>query len=176
MRKIAPDGTVTTLAGSAGLSGSNDGTGANALFNQPGGVAADAAGNIYVADTANAIIRRITPAGSVTTMAGVAGVAGLGNGAFASVLFNQPHALVVGSSGDLYVADTGNGAIRRIAPDATVTTLTLAAPTAPTPSGATNPPAGTGTSSGSGGGGAMEPRLLVALALLAATRRLGGRC
>ena len=176
VRKIAPDGTVTTLAGSAGLSGSNDGTGANALFNQPGGVAADAAGNIYVADTANAIIRRITPAGSVTTMAGVAGVAGLGNGAFASVLFNQPHALVVGSSGDLYVADTGNGAIRRIAPDATVTTLTLAAPTAPTPSGATNPPAGTGTSSGSGGGGAMEPRLLVALALLAATRRLGGRC
>jgi sugar lactone lactonase YvrE/predicted esterase len=181
IRKIAPDGTVTTLAGSAGISGDNDGTSANALFNQPYGVAVDGSGNVYVADTANATIRKIAPDGAVTTFAGVAGVAGLGNGTGSAsqqdALFNQPHGLVFDSAGNIYVADTGNGAIRRIAPDGTVTTLALMATptdtTTPPPSGGTTPQSGTGTASGSsGGGGAMEVWLVAALALLATARRV----
>ena len=115
IRKITAAGVVSTLAGSAGISGSNDGTGANALFNQPLGVAVDGSGNVYVADTANATIRRITPAGAVTTVAGVAGIAGFADGAATSALFNQPRGLVVDASGNLFVADTGNAAIRKIA-------------------------------------------------------------
>ncbi len=73
IRKVTPVGTnwvVTTLAGSPGNSGSADGTGTNALFNYPWGVAVDSAGNVYVADPGNSTIRRVTPAGVVTTLAG----------------------------------------------------------------------------------------------------------
>src|SRR6185295_8658235 len=70
IRKITSTGVVTTLAGTAGVSGSIDATGAAARFNFPWGVAADSAGNVYVADSGNSAIRRITPAGAVTTFAG----------------------------------------------------------------------------------------------------------
>jgi hypothetical protein len=69
IRKILPDGTTTTLAGSAGATGTADGTGAAARFNGPSGVGVDAAGNVYVADTFNSALRKITPAGVVTTIA-----------------------------------------------------------------------------------------------------------
>ena len=180
IRKIDPTGMVTTLAGSAGISGGTDGTDSDALFNQPCGVAVDASGNVGVADTGNATIRRITPGGAVITLAGTAGVAGLGNSAGGVVLFNQPHGLVADGAGNLFVADTGNAAIRKIAPDGTVTILALtAAPAgttkAQTPtSNPTTPVSGTaaGTASGGGGGGgAIDFWFVLMLTLLAATRR-----
>ncbi len=174
IRRITPAGAVTTLAGSAGISGSNDGTGSNALFSQPYGVAVDSAGNVFVADTANAVIRMVTPAGAVTTVAGIAGVAGMGNGAGASALFNEPRGLTVDGAGNLFIADTGNGALRKVAADGTVSTLALMAPppaggTPPPPpsSGGTPPPPSMG---GGGGGGALSPWFLIALSLLAAAR------
>ncbi len=175
IRKITPNGVVTTLAGSAGISGATDLTGSNALFNQPYGVAMDGAGNVYVADTGNGTIRKITPDGAVTTVAGMAGIAGLGDGAGSSALFNQPHGLWVDSAGNIYVADTGNAALRKIATDGTVTTLALtAAPsggTSPPPTGGTTtPPAGTATASG--GGGAMQTWFVGLLTLLMAARRI----
>ena len=182
IRKIDPTGMVTTLAGSAGISGGNDGTGSDALFNQPSGVAVDASGNVGVADTGNATIRRITPGGAVITLAGTAGVAGLGNSAGGVVLFNQPHGLVADGAGNLFVADTGNAAIRKIAPDGTVTILALtAAPAgttkAQTPtSNPTTPVSGTAAdtaSGGGGGGGAIDFWFVLMLTFLAATRWAG---
>jgi sugar lactone lactonase YvrE len=143
IRKITPAGGVTTLAGSAGISGGNDGTGIYALFNQPVGVAVDGSGNVFVADTGNATIRRVTPNGVVTTLAGIAGIAGLSDGVGANALFNQPHGVALDGAGNVYVADTGNAAIRKITSNGTVTTVatTPANTVAPTitiqPEGAT---------------------------------------
>jgi sugar lactone lactonase YvrE len=176
IRRIGAGGVVSTLAGSAGLNGSNDGTGGYALFDQPYGVQVDAAGRLCVADTGNATIRRITPAGAVTTLAGVAGIAGLGDGAGGQALFNQPRGVVVDDAGSLYVVDTGNAAIRRITTAGTVTTLALieagTTPTTPTPPVTPPPPTPptTSTSSGGGsGGGAMESWFVGLLALLGAS-------
>ena len=76
IRKVTPGGVVSTLAGSAGLVGSADGSGAAARFNFPRGVATDSAGNVYVADSGNHTIRKVTPGGVVSTLAGSAGVSG----------------------------------------------------------------------------------------------------
>jgi len=76
IRKMSAAGVVTTLAGSAGVSGSADGTGSAARFNSPAGVAVDGAGNVYVADGSNHTIRKVTAAGVVTTLAGSAGSSG----------------------------------------------------------------------------------------------------
>ncbi|MDP2138281.1 MAG: SMP-30/gluconolactonase/LRE family protein, partial [Candidatus Didemnitutus sp.] len=122
IRKITSTGTVSTLAGSATLRGTADGAGAAARFNYPNGVAVDAAGTIYVADTYNATIRKITSAGVVTTLAGLAGVSGADNGTGIMALFNQPNGLTVDTSGNVYVADTGSSTIRRITPAGVVTT------------------------------------------------------
>ena len=178
IRKITPGGTVTTVAGSAGISGSNDGTGANALFNQPFGLAGDAAGNLYVTDSANSVIRKITPAGAATTVAGVAGVAGLGNGAGGTALFNQPHGLALDGAGQIWIVDTANAAIRKIATDGTVSTLTLRAPAGGGNGGGGNGGGGNGgpggtpppPSGGGGGGGALSTWFELALALLVALR------
>ena len=187
IRKITSAGVVSTLAGSAGISGSTDLTGINALFNQPGGVAVDGAGNVYVADTANGTIRAIAPSGAVTTVAGTAGIAGLGNTA-GSVLFNQPRALLVDGSGNIFVADTGNADIRKIAPDHSVTTMSLSAASTGGGGGGTPPPPPptmSGGGSSGGGGGAMPVWFVAALALLGAgrltargrpTRRQFGSC
>ena len=124
IRKITPDGTVSTLAGD-GLAGDKDGRGAGAQFNGPVGVAVDAAGNVYVADTYNDRIRRIAPDGTVTTIAG-GKRAGKADGAAAQALFDTPTGLAVSASGDLYIADTANHAIRKLARDGTVSTLAAA--------------------------------------------------
>ena len=123
IRKITPAGVVTTLAGSPGVQGSSDGTGPGASFNRPEGVAVDAAGNIYVADFSNDTIRKITPAGVVTTLAGSPGAQGSADGAGPSARFNGPFGLAVDSSGNLYVGDMGNDTIRKVTPVGAVSTL-----------------------------------------------------
>jgi sugar lactone lactonase YvrE len=123
IRKITPAGDVSTLAGSAGQAGSADGVGSAAQFNNPMGVAVDASGNVYVADELNTTIRKITPAGEVTTFAGMAGQAGSADGTGSSARFKFPRGVAVGPSGNIYVADTSNHSIRKITPDGVVTTL-----------------------------------------------------
>ena len=123
IRKITPAGVVTTLAGTAGSEGSADGTGTAARFNYPWGVAVDRSGNVYVADTNNSTVRKISPAGTVTTLAGKAGCQGGSDGAGATARFVLPSAVAVDGSGNVYVADNGNQAIRKVTPEGTVTTL-----------------------------------------------------
>ncbi len=123
IRKITSDGVVSTLAGSAGKSGSANGLGSSARFYQPEGVAVDSGGNVYVADTWNHTIRKIAPGGAVTTLAGLAGSYGSTDGIGSEARFYEPQGVAVDSAGILYVADTGNETIRKIAPGATVTTL-----------------------------------------------------
>jgi len=123
IRKITPAGEVTTLAGTAALSGSTDATGAAARFNSPRGVATDSAGNVYVADTLNSTIRKITPDGEVTTLAGAAGAFGGSDATGAAARFRLPSGIATDSAGNVYVSDTGNGTIRKITPAGEVTTL-----------------------------------------------------
>ncbi len=120
---IASPLAITTLAGLAGNPGSTDGTGAAARFRFPLGAALDANGNVYLADADNHVIRKITPEGVVTIMAGRAGVSGAANGAAAEATFNTPSAVAVDNAGNIYVADTLNHAIRKISPEGAVTTL-----------------------------------------------------
>ena len=123
IRKITPAGVVTTLAGRAGAWGSIDGIGAAACFDHPGGIAADSAGNLYVADTDNSTIRKVTPGGVVSTFAGTARVKGSADGAGAAARFNSPAALAADGAGNIYVADSRNNTIRKITPGGMVTTL-----------------------------------------------------
>jgi sugar lactone lactonase YvrE len=123
IREITPAGVVTTIAGSAGVAGSANNTGTNALFFHPMGIAVDSATNLYVADYGNDLIRKITPARVVTTLAGSAGVFGTNNGTGTSAQFYEPEGVAVDPSGNVYVADTGNAAIRKITSGGLVTTL-----------------------------------------------------
>jgi hypothetical protein len=123
LRKITPAGVVSTLAGMAVAAGSSDGTGATARFNFPSGMAGDSAGNVYVADSDNNTIRKITPAGVVTTLAGTAGVSNSTDGTGAAARFNGPTSITADSAGNLYVADTSNYTLRKITPAGVVTTL-----------------------------------------------------
>ncbi|MDR6534325.1 NHL repeat-containing protein [Variovorax soli] len=120
IRKITPDGVVTTLAGST-TRGSADGQGAAASFNKPNGVKVDASGNAYVADASNHLIRKITPDGVVTTLAG--STPGYADGTGAAAQFSYPWGIALDASGYVYVADSGTDTIRRIAPNGVVTTL-----------------------------------------------------
>lgn len=132
IRKITPSGVVTTLAGTPGVIGSTDGTGAAAAFNQPMGIASDGAGNVYVSDYGNCTIRKITPAGGVTTLAGAPGVAGSTDGSGGSATFNGPMGIATDSTGNVYVADSLNATLRKITPAGVVTTLAGVAGTATT--------------------------------------------
>lgn len=122
IRKITPAGVVTTLAGKAGAKGSTDGTGVAARFDYPSGISTDGAGNVYVADFNNYTIRKITPAGVVTTLAGKAGAGGSIDGTVAAARFEGPLAVATDSAGNLYVADLRN-TIRKITSAGVVTTL-----------------------------------------------------
>jgi sugar lactone lactonase YvrE len=123
IRKITSAGVVGTLAGTAGNTGSADDTGTAATFNYPSGVAVDGSGNIYVADSSNNTIRMVTPAGVVTTPAGTAGTYGSADGTGGAAQFYNPMGVAVDGSGNVYVGDANNNAIRQITPDAVVTTL-----------------------------------------------------
>lgn len=113
IRKISPGGVVTTLAGS-GAQGSTDGSGSSASFHGPVGVACDASGNVYVADNVNHKIRKITPMGVVTTLAGT-GSAGSTDTIGTSASFRFPMNVATDVSGNVYVADWSNHKIRKIA-------------------------------------------------------------
>lgn len=121
IRKISPTGVVSTLAGN-GNAGFADGAGAAAQFSGPDGVAVDAAGNVYVADAGNNRIRKISPAGVVSTLAG-SGIQGNTDGASGVAAFSSPYGVAVDGTGNIYVADLGNSVIRRITPAGIVSTF-----------------------------------------------------
>jgi sugar lactone lactonase YvrE len=117
IRRISSGGVVSTIAGFAGNPGSADGTGRNARFYNPSGVALDNAGNLYVADTGNSTIRKVIQTGTnltVVTIAGLARCPGTNDGPGNVARFNQPTRLVVDAAGDIYVGDTANFTIRKI--------------------------------------------------------------
>jgi len=123
IRKITTTGVVSTVAGSAGVSGAVDGAASAARFYFPQGVAVDADGNVYVSDSGNYTIRKITAAGVVTTLAGLAGAPGSIDGAGAKARFGLPAGLAVDPDGNLYVADELNQTIRKVTPAGVVSTL-----------------------------------------------------
>jgi sugar lactone lactonase YvrE len=123
IRRVAPDGTVTTLAGSPGLPGTADGLGSLARFNAPYGIAVSGTGSVYIADSQNHTIRLMATDGTVSTYAGTPGLAGQSNGSLSAALFNQPNGLALAADGTLFVADYGNSCIRVIGPNALVSTL-----------------------------------------------------
>ncbi len=141
IRKITPSGVVSTLAGLADNFGSVDGTNSKARFHRPEGIDVDAATNLFVTDTFNQTIRKITPAGKVTTITGLAGVWGSADGTNSSARFYLPQGIAVASSGDLFVADSGNQTLRKVSPSGTnwvVTTVAGLSGTAGTTNGAGN--------------------------------------
>ncbi|MEQ1686506.1 MAG: hypothetical protein ABL916_22880, partial [Burkholderiaceae bacterium] len=122
IKRLSADlGTITPVAGGFG-GGSTDGAADVALFRQPLGLTHDAAGNVYVADTANYTIRRIAPDGTVSTLAGVAGMAGTADGTGAAARFSRVNGIAIGPDGDLYVSDYDNARIRRVTTAGVVST------------------------------------------------------
>lgn len=123
IRKISPDGMVTTIAGTPNVSGTNDGPGNSALFKMPWGIASDNNSNLFVSDTGNYTIRKLTSDGTnwvVSTIAGLPGSASLTDGTNSDARFMQPDGLAVDQAGNVFVADEFNsGAIRKITPAGT---------------------------------------------------------
>ena len=125
IRKIAPDGMVSTLAGAAGEAGSIDASGSAARFGMPEALAVDIAGNVYVADGVNSTIRKVSPAGVVSTFAGRPGVLGNANGPVSDATFRSPYGIAIDAIGNIYVIDSSGGfeEVRKITPQGIVTTL-----------------------------------------------------
>ncbi|MCY0916356.1 hypothetical protein [Massilia antarctica] len=121
VRKISKDGVITTLAG-APEAGFADGAGSQARFNTPLGITVDASGNVYVADTLNLRIRKITPAGVVTTIAGN-GVRGYLDGPALQASFGDPWGIAVDKAGTVYFSDRQLGMIHKLTPEGVVSTI-----------------------------------------------------
>lgn len=128
VRKVSPAGVVTTLAGSAGEAETMDGVGPAARFGAPYGIALDASGNVYVTDVTAHTLRRITPGGVVTTLAGAANQAGNADGAGAAARFNSPQGIALDPAGTLLVTDGNGSLVRRVTPAGVVTTFYVAEP------------------------------------------------
>lgn len=129
IRKVTSAGVVSTFVGSAGQSGFVDGTGNAARFNAPRGPALDSAGNLYVADYLNHTLRKITPAGVVSTLAGFAGASGSTDGIGSNARLSYPSGLAVDSADQLYVVTQGDHRVRRVSlVDALVTTIAGSTP------------------------------------------------
>ncbi|MDR2209826.1 MAG: SMP-30/gluconolactonase/LRE family protein [Azoarcus sp.] len=119
IRKVSPTGEVSTLAG--GEKGESDGTGSDAQFNAPFGISIDKAGNLYVADTENHRIRKVSPMGEVSTLTG--SEKGYADGSGSAAKFERPTGIAIDASNNLYVADSGNNRIRKVTPTGEVSTL-----------------------------------------------------
>jgi sugar lactone lactonase YvrE len=124
IRKITQNGNVSTFAGN-GLAGFHDGSGPlYSYFKNPSAIAFDAKGSMYIADRSNNVIRKVTAAGLDSTIAGSGnGSPGYADSTGTSAAFRQPNALVIDANGNLYVADQGNSAIRKVTPAGVVTTV-----------------------------------------------------
>jgi sugar lactone lactonase YvrE len=120
IRKISPGGFATTIAGAVGQAGSTDGSGINARFKGPWGIAVAHDYSLIVADTEGNRVRKISVAGDVTTLAGHTGLPGYRDGAATNALFRRPADVAVDAEGVIYVADYNNHTIRRIMPDGSV--------------------------------------------------------
>jgi DNA-binding beta-propeller fold protein YncE len=165
---------VSTVAGKATVPGCADGSGAGALFNRPEGIIVDGDGTLFLADTGNSTIREIASSGMVSTLAGdpgtdgVTGVAGFKDGSGLNARFNQPSDIVLSPDGEfLYVADTGNRAIRKIDAGNQVSTL----PLVESPSGSGTTPDGDGNTDDGGGGGGMGSVWFFAVLIFSMTLR-----
>ncbi|TGL58546.1 hypothetical protein EHQ58_10425 [Leptospira ognonensis] len=123
IRKITSAGVVTTFAGTVNSSGTTDATGTAAKFNSPEGIGTDPAGNLYVVDSSNQTIRKVTSGAVVTTFAGGAGSSGSTDGTGTSARFYLPMSIVADANGNLYVTDRGNYTIRKITTAGVVTTF-----------------------------------------------------
>jgi mucin-19 len=123
VRKITPAGAVSTFAGSSAGSGRTDANGTAARFTNPWGLTLDSSGNLYVADNDNGTLRKITPAGDVTTLAGTAGRYGFKDGAPGTALFGDLRGVAVDGAGNIVVVDGDNHAIRQVSPSGLVTTI-----------------------------------------------------
>ncbi len=125
IRRIAPNGIISTIAGNgtAGYSG-DGGAGTSAQLNNPMGVAVDSAGNVYIADELNSTIRKVTPSGTITTLAGngKSGFSGDG-GPATSAQLNAPQGVAVDASGNVFIADTSNRRVRRVSSGGTIITV-----------------------------------------------------
>ncbi|HEX4996877.1 MAG TPA: FG-GAP-like repeat-containing protein, partial [Terriglobia bacterium] len=138
IRKVSPDGVITTVAGTGEIGFNGDGQAAtSAQLFHPNGVAVDASGNLYIADTYNHRIRKVTTSGIISTVAGT-GDSGFGGdeGPGAAAQLQWPSAVAVDRSGNVYIADVGNHRIRKVSPEGIISTF-----------------AGTGTPGFSGDGG-----------------------
>ncbi len=126
IRKVAPNGTISTVAGSGtGYFCGDGGPATSACLDSPNGIAVDGAGNLYIADTSNSRVRKVTPGGAISTVAGNGSAysfCGDGGPATSACLYS-PVAVAVDGAGNLYITDLGNQRIRMVAPDGTIDTI-----------------------------------------------------